>query len=104
MTDATVKDLISFLQYDEEQKLYGEDEDTIALYSYRNWALSEALKRIVDRPFVSCEDVLFDFMLELNCYSKSYARDPTNSGRLNPFSIACDQIETILAMAEAPAE
>lgn len=92
--------LLRFAQEDSRVDLEGADEATISAQAYRDWATCEAINRVLDKPFEDAIIVLEEFLTELLTYFAA-SSDPSSD---NPFSIAYDQIERVLAMLEHPTE
>lgn len=76
-------------------------DELIKDYAYRDWATCEALFRVMDRPYEDAIVILSDFMMELRGFMNA---SKTGADPHNPFAVAFEQVEYILAMLEHPEE
>ncbi len=67
--------------------------------AYEKWAIGEILYRLTDHPDEDPADLLFWFKTEMYGYSDIFEHK-----EINPFLIAVDVTDTILATFECPEE
>lgn len=99
--ELAVIELIHYIRDNRESITSNVSDKELIEQAYRDWAMYACLERLSNKPLSDACDVLEDFMLELYGYSTkcSYSKNG-----INPFEVAYDQIETILAMLQHPEE
>ena len=101
-SESAAIELLQYMREDLEKPLPpGSSQEEISAQAYRDWAMNEALARILDKPFEDAILVLENFMTELLVY---FSITSDHDLAVNPFGIAFEQIETVLAMLQYPTE
>lgn len=73
-------------------------EEEAKIQAYQDWALGEIFYRFTDAPNTEAEDILFWFETEMHAYEGMV------DDEIDPFLVAIDVADTILALLEYPRE
>ena len=73
-------------------------EESAAIASAMVVARDDIVNLLTDRPFDDPEDILWEFRVEMEFLAHSLK----SCGQINPYLVANDYAETILAMTERP--
>jgi len=75
-------------------------EESAAIASAMVVARDDIVNLLTDRPFDDPEDILWEFRVEMEFLAHSLK----SCGQINPYLVATDYAETILAMTERPCD
>ena len=100
MSESALCYLIEHIRSENLKNVSDWPEEKLTEQAYRDWALAEMLNLITDNPFKDCEWIIEGFMIQMI----SFAKISSDDFSINPFKIAADEAETILAMIQTPTE